>query len=48
MKMISHQAAGVDLPFGLEAGFGEGLQKSSAVSVVPKIGSRQSRRFITW
>jgi len=36
-KMIAHQAAGVDLPFGLEAGFGEDIQKCSAVSVVLEI-----------
>ena len=34
MKMIVHQAIGVDLPTGLGAGFGQGGQEQLPVSVV--------------
>ena len=34
MKMVRHEAAGMDLPTGLDAGFGEGVKEPLAIGVV--------------
>jgi hypothetical protein len=38
MKMISHQAPGVNLPVGFGAGFGKGVQKALPIQVVVENG----------
>ena len=34
MKMVAHQAPGMDLPFGLGAGFAESAQEALAIVIV--------------
>src|SRR6476660_8271552 len=34
MKMVAHQAPGMDLPFGLGAGFAKGAQEELAIVIV--------------
>jgi len=36
MKMISHQAVGVESPFGLGAPFAQGLQETISIGIVAK------------
>jgi len=36
MKMISHQAVGVESPFGLGAPFAQGLQETLSIGIVAK------------
>jgi hypothetical protein len=38
MKMIVHQAEGVDLPIGLGAGLAEGFEKALPVGLIPEDG----------
>jgi hypothetical protein len=48
MKMIAHQAVGVNLPFGLGASLGQDGEEHPAVALGAKDGPAAPPQFITW